>query len=55
MAQAYEIHNPSFPDLTLEAQISYGCSDWGAEDANGHVYVGRTKEEAENARASFKR
>lgn len=53
MKPAYEIHNPSFNDLTLEQQIEYGCNDWAAEGRTGHEYVGRTKAEAESVRATY--
>jgi hypothetical protein len=50
---AYEIHNPSFNDMTLDQQIEAGVNEWCAEGASGHPYFGRTKEEAEKARARF--
>lgn len=53
MQSAYEIHNPSFNDLTLEQQIEYGCNDWEAEGRNGHKYVGETKAKAEANRAIY--
>lgn len=53
MKQAYEIHNPSFNDMSLDEQIKHGINDWCAEGRSGHPYFGRTKEEAESIRASF--
>lgn len=50
---AYEIHNPSFNDLNLEAQIEHGINDWAAEGKSGHIYFGQTKEEAESIRATY--
>ena len=50
---AYEIRNPSFPDLTLEKQIEYGCNDWVAVGKDDHGYVGETKEQAEANRAIY--
>lgn len=50
---AYEIHNPSFNDMTLEQQIACGCNDWAALGKNDHEYVGETKEKAEANRAIF--
>jgi hypothetical protein len=55
MPNAYEVHNPSFNDLTLEQQIEYGICDWCAEGKNGHPYFGRTKEDAEKNRENFER
>lgn len=51
--QAYEIHNPSFPDINLEDQISYGINDWEAEDHNDQKFVGETKAKAEANRAAY--
>lgn len=53
MEQAYEVHNPSFNDMTLREQIEHGINDWAAEGKSGHLYFGRTKEEAEAIRAAF--
>ena len=50
---AYEVHNPSFNDITLEKQIECGINDWCAEGRNGHPYYGRTKEEAELVRSMY--
>jgi len=46
MTNAYEIHNPSFNDMTLSQQIEVGINDWAVEGKSGHLYFGRTKEEA---------
>lgn len=51
MQQAYEVHNPSFPDINLHQQIDLSINDWAAEGKNGHLYFGQTKEQAEHARA----
>ncbi len=45
--KAYEVHNPSFNDMTLEQQIEVGINDWAVEGKSGHVYFGRTPQEAE--------
>lgn len=50
---AYEIHNPSFNDMTLEQQIEAGINDWCAESVSGHPFYGRTKAEAEEIRAQY--
>lgn len=50
---AYEVRNPSFPDLTLQQQIAHGCNDWCAEGRNDHPYYGETKAKAEANRATF--
>jgi hypothetical protein len=42
----YEVHNPSFNDLTLDQQIECGVNDWAVEGKSGHLYFGRTAEEA---------
>jgi len=44
--KAYEVHNPSFNDMTLEQQIEAGCNDWCVEGFSGHKYYGRTAAEA---------
>ena len=44
--KAYEIHNPSFNDMTLEQQIEAGINDWCVEGRSGHQYFGRTAAEA---------
>ena len=49
MTTAYEIHNPSFNDLTLEQQIKFGINDWCVDGQDGHPYFGRTQFEAEQA------
>jgi hypothetical protein len=50
---AYEVHNPSFNDLTLQEQIEYGINDWAVDGKSGHVYFGRTAEEALSIARSF--
>lgn len=42
----YEVHNPSFGDMTLEEQIAVGINDWCAEGPDGHKFFGRDREEA---------
>jgi len=51
--KAYEVHNPSFNDMTLEQQIEAGCNDWCVEGHSGHQYFGRTAEEALAIAASY--
>jgi hypothetical protein len=46
MNKAYETHNPSFADMTLEQQIDVGINDWALEGRSGHLYFGRTAAEA---------
>ena len=53
MKAAYEVHNPSFNDINLEAQIVFGINDWCAEGKDGHPFFGRTKSEAEQIRKDF--
>lgn len=50
MSKPYEIHNPSFNDMTLEQQIDVGINDWCAEDDAGHEFFGATADAAEQAR-----
>jgi hypothetical protein len=50
---AYEIHNPSFNDMTIDEQIEVGINDWCAEGRDGHPYFGRSKEQAESIRAQY--
>jgi hypothetical protein len=50
---AYECHNPSFNDMTVDEQIDHGINDWCAEGRSGHLYYGRSKAEAEQIRASY--
>jgi hypothetical protein len=51
--KAYEIHNPSFNDMTLEQQIEVGINDWCVEGRSGHQYFGRTAAEAEQIATSY--
>jgi hypothetical protein len=44
--KAYEVHNPSFNDMNLEQQIEHGINDWAVESKSGHIYFGRTAQEA---------
>lgn len=50
---AYEVHNPSFSDMTLETQIEHGINDWCAEGRDGHPFFGRSKAEAEQIRSVY--
>lgn len=50
---AYEVHNPDFSDMTLDAQIAAGVNDWAAEGTSGHLYFGRTRAQAEEIRAAY--
>lgn len=50
---AYEVHNPSFNDMSLEQQIEVGANDWCAEGKDGHPYYGTTKAQAESVREQF--
>jgi hypothetical protein len=34
--------------FTLDRQIEYGINDWAVEGKSGHLYVGRTAEEAKS-------
>ena len=45
-AQAYEVRNPSFSDMNLEAQIEHEINDWAVEGKSGHLYFGQTANEA---------
>lgn len=54
MTKAFEILNPSFRDMSLQAQIDAGVNDWCAEGRSGHPYFGRTQAEAEAIRKQFK-
>jgi len=51
--KVYEVHNPSFNDMTLEQQIEAGCNDWCVEGRSGRQYFGRTAEEALAIAASY--
>jgi hypothetical protein len=51
--KAYEVHNPSFNDMTLEQQIEAGCNDWCVEGHSGHKYYGQTAKEALAIAASY--
>ena len=50
---AYEIHSPSFNDMTLEQQIAVGINNWAVEGHSGHIYFGRTAEEAVAIASSY--
>jgi hypothetical protein len=51
--KAYEVHNPSFNDMSLLEQIEVGVNDWCAEGRDGHPYFGRSKAEAEATRSAY--
>ena len=51
---AYEVHCPSFNDMTLEEQIEAGINDWCVEGHSGQIYFGRTAEEAVEIASSIK-
>ena len=38
MIEVYEIPSPSFNDLNLDQQISFGINDWIAIDIDGHEF-----------------
>ncbi len=40
--KAYEVHNPSFNDMSLLEQIEAGINDWCVEGRSGHKYYGHT-------------
>ena len=50
---AYEVHNPSFNDMNLEEQIEHGINDCAVEGKSGHLYFGRTAQEAMEIASSF--
>lgn len=52
-ARAYEIRNPSFPDMDLEAQIAVGVNDWAVDGRSGHRYYGVTPEAAVAMAATY--
>ena len=45
--KAYEVLNPSIPDMFLDEQIEAGCNNWRVDAPDGSVHFGRTAEEAE--------
>jgi len=45
--KAYEIHSPSFNDMTLDEQIEVGINNWCVDGNEGRVFFGRTADEAE--------
>lgn len=49
MAPAYEVINPSFPDMDLDEQIDAGINDWVADGYDGPFY-GQSKGAAEKMR-----
>lgn len=53
MNKPYEVLNPSFNDMTLAEQIEVGINDWAVEGRSGHVYFGRTADEALRIAASY--
>jgi hypothetical protein len=44
--KAFEVFCPSFPELSLTAQIVHGVNDWAIEGKSGHLYYGKTPVEA---------
>jgi len=42
----FKVPSPSFPWMTTEQQIFYGLNDWAVEGKSGHLYYGRTEQEA---------
>jgi hypothetical protein len=42
----YPTHNPDFNDMGLDEQIEAGCNDFAIEGPSGHIYFGRTENEA---------
>ena len=53
MIEVYEIPSPSFNDLNLDQQISFGINDWVAVDTNGREFFGRSKMEAIEALVTY--
>jgi len=53
MTKAYEVHNPSFNDMTLEEQIEHGINDWCVEGHSGHQYFGHTARAAQQNAALY--
>lgn len=47
--KAYEILNPSIPDMFLDEQIEAGRNDWQADTPDGLAHFGLTADEAEDA------
>ena len=44
--EVYEVASPSFNDLNLDQQITFGINDWLAVDKHGREFFGRTRDEA---------
>ncbi len=53
MNKAYEIHNPSFNDMTLQQQINAGINDWCVEGFSGHKYYGHSAAAAQQNAAMY--
>ncbi len=53
MKAAYEVHNPSFNDMSLLEQIEAGINDWAVQGKSGHIYFGRSAQEAIKIAALF--
>jgi hypothetical protein len=53
LTPAFEVHNPSFNDMTLPQQIEHRINDWCAEGRDGHPYFGESKAKAEANRATY--
>jgi hypothetical protein len=44
--EVFEIPNTFTPDMSFEEQIAEGICDWQVDLPNGHVYFGRSRDEA---------
>lgn len=51
--KAYEVHNPSFNDMSLEQQIEAGCCDWCVDGIRGHKYYGESADAAKKNAAAY--
>jgi hypothetical protein len=49
----FKVPSPSFPWMTTEQQIFYGLNDWAVEGKSGHLYYGRTEQEALDIAAMY--
>lgn len=45
-AELYEVASQSFRDIPLDEQIALKICDWVAEDNEGHMFYGRTAQQA---------
>lgn len=41
--EVFEVRNPSFSDINLEAQIEAGINDWCAVDESGREFFRQSK------------